>query len=787
MRRPRRQKAAVKSGGTPQNWSGLESLEGRLLLSTAIITPITSPTNLAPDSASIVFSEAVTGVDLTNIEIHQDAAPVATPGGAAITDTGDGIHWNLTGIAGAFTTDATYELILKTGANIVDVDTADGSDTLTADAGTSFVLDTTAPDAPSKPVLDAGSDSGTLGDNITNVTTPQINGTAEAGASVEVFDGATSLGTTTADGGGNWTFTTGVLTDGVHSLTATATDAAGNTSDASDALVLTIDTVAAAPAGLALDSGSDSGTLGDNLTNVTTPQINGTAEAGASVEVFDGATSLGTTTADGGGNWTFTTGVLTDGDHTFTAAQTDVAGNVSAASDGLTVTIDTTAPIVSTSTVVTTSGRPGLSGTIDDPTATILVKIGNASAPATNNGDGTWTLPAGTIAALPDGMYHVTVTATDTVGNQRVFTDALVIVDTTAPVVTVNRLTTTDTSPALSGTINDNGAEIVVTVNGVSYNAVNNGDGTWSLAAGTITPPLAQGVYNVTATATDTVGHVASDASTNELAIASTQSVTLGAGISKVTYVDADGTTVTISSSKGNVSISFTGVNLTLTQTGKTTYAVTATGGVKQVNINVVQNTSSLTFKTNAQGDGLTSINQIIGGGVLGTLSATGANLVGGINMTGAIKSIKLHNIQSDIVMTGTWNKSKGVTIAANIIKNSTIQADSIYSLKATILSDSSIQTGIISSLVANILADTNIVATTIKNLKAGVSYQNTNVTATTITSALLYNVDVDNGGAGFGLTASTIKTLKLKQGSTVLTWNKNFTAGIEDFFVTLV
>ena len=77
-------------------------------------------------------------------------------------------------------------------------------------------------------------DSGAQGDRITNDTTLAISGTAVAGAVIELFDGATSLGTVTADGAGAWSFATTALADGAHSFTATATDAAGNTGDASE-------------------------------------------------------------------------------------------------------------------------------------------------------------------------------------------------------------------------------------------------------------------------------------------------------------------------------------------------------------------------------------------------------------------------------------------------------------------------------------------------------------------------------------------------------------------------
>ncbi len=65
----------------------------------------------------------------------------------------------------------------------------------------------TAPGAPSAPDLIAVSDAGiSNSDNLTNVTTPTITVTAEAGATVTLYDtdGSTVLGTGTADGSGNW-------------------------------------------------------------------------------------------------------------------------------------------------------------------------------------------------------------------------------------------------------------------------------------------------------------------------------------------------------------------------------------------------------------------------------------------------------------------------------------------------------------------------------------------------------------------------------------------------------
>ncbi|MGZ5199356.1 MAG: Ig-like domain-containing protein [Telluria sp.] len=416
-------------------------------------------------------------------------------------------------------------------------------------AGTtpSLVFDTLAPGAPSAPVLDSGSDSGTSNtDNLTNVGTPKLVGTAEAGATVKLYDGATLVGTGTADVGGNWWIVTNTLAEGAHAITATATDAAGNTGASSGALSVTVDQTAptlvitsdksallagqaatitftfsedpggtftsgdiavsggtlgalsgtgtsrtavftpdadtnsgtasitvaagkytdaagndgiagatpsvhfdtlvptvtitsdkpalkvgetalitftfsedpgasfgagdvvvsggtlsaisgtgqtrtatftptagtdggtasitigdglytdaagnpghagttpslafdtlapAAPSTPVLDTGSDSGTShSDNLTNVDTPQLSGTAEAGATVRLYDGATLVGTGTADIGGSWSIVTGTLAEGAHAITATATDAAGNTGAASGAISVTIDQTAP-----------------------------------------------------------------------------------------------------------------------------------------------------------------------------------------------------------------------------------------------------------------------------------------------------------------------------------------------------------------------------------------------------------------------------------------------------------
>ena len=286
----------------------------------------------------------------------------------------------------------------------------------------SVLVDTQA-NAPT--IAGFSGDSGVPGDHITSNTALLLTGVAEAGATVEVFRGATLLGSTVANGAGNWSIATGVLGQGVHSFTAKMTDIAGNISGASGAFAVTVDTVApAAPSTPDLAAASDTGSSDtDNYTSDTTPTLTGTAEAGATVTIKDGATVLGTALANGAGAWSFTTGALGQGTHSFTTTATDTAGNNSTPSSPLTVTIDTAAPTApstpdlavasdtGTSTIdnITADTTPTLTGTAEAG-ATVTVKDGaTVLGTAVADGAGAWTFTTG---VLGEGEHSFTATAT---------------------------------------------------------------------------------------------------------------------------------------------------------------------------------------------------------------------------------------------------------------------------------------------------------------------------------------------------------------------------------------
>ncbi|WP_261833079.1 Ig-like domain-containing protein, partial [Leminorella grimontii] len=209
---------------------------------------------------------------------------------------------------------------------------AEGNESLTS-TPFNLTVDTVAPDAPT--ITDA------VGGATTSDTTPTLNGKAEAGAVVTIYDGEDNpIGSTTADDSGDWHFTPDEpLDEGDHTLTATATDAAGNESPASTTFDLTVDT-------LAPDAPTITDAVGGATTSDTTPTINGKAEAGAVVTIFDGEDNpIGSTTADNNGDWHFTPDEpLGEGDHSLTATATDAAGNESPASTTFDLTVDTLAP-----------------------------------------------------------------------------------------------------------------------------------------------------------------------------------------------------------------------------------------------------------------------------------------------------------------------------------------------------------------------------------------------------------------------------------------------------------
>ena len=226
---------------------------------------------------------------------------------------------------------------------------------LTTDAGgltatNTVTINSGVPLAPAALDLATASDSGSSNiDDITNVTTPIINGTGEIGATVNLtsnLDGA--VGSAVVDGAGNWSITTSALTAGAQSLTATQTNGSG-TGPASAALAITVDTIAPAAPAINIVATDDIVNLAESGVGFN---ITGTGEVGATVTLaFTSAAVLAggnTAVVDGAGNWSIAVvaadvAAFGEGAETITASQTDLAGNLSVTTTRP-ITVDTIAP-----------------------------------------------------------------------------------------------------------------------------------------------------------------------------------------------------------------------------------------------------------------------------------------------------------------------------------------------------------------------------------------------------------------------------------------------------------
>ncbi|MFT4055048.1 MAG: Ig-like domain-containing protein [Novosphingobium sp.] len=200
-------------------------------------------------------------------------------------------------------------------------------------------------------------------DGVTSRTGPvTITGFAEAGATVVLREGATIIGTAIADADGRFAIAA-TLTGGTHVYTATSTDLAGNVSLVSEALTITVDTVApGAPSGLA----TPEGTLITAVTGADGTTITGTTEAGSTVTLTltNGDVTLTKVAAVSGTAFTVALSAadlaqLGEGAVHYSAVATDAAGNASAPS--LTGQyVYTTQPIVAPDVRIDSLGAPVL-------------------------------------------------------------------------------------------------------------------------------------------------------------------------------------------------------------------------------------------------------------------------------------------------------------------------------------------------------------------------------------------------------------------------------------------
>jgi len=233
---------------------------------------------------------------------------------------------------------------------------------------------------------------------------------------------------------GLWSIPRQLQADTAHNFVVLAEDAAGNQAVAVDVPTITEDSqtpvlpVVTVPAAAL-------------VLNADNQLISGShAENGVIVELFadtdnngiaDNDTVLATATV-ANGNWSMTAVLSQSSSNYFVVRAKDAASNQTVAVNIPDITEDSQSPVVSLNPLSTNLPRPAFSGTVNDAAAVISVTVNGQSYTAQNNGS-SWLIPANTIVALPNGVYQVSVVATDALNNASTPVTAQLTVDLQAP------------------------------------------------------------------------------------------------------------------------------------------------------------------------------------------------------------------------------------------------------------------------------------------------------------------------------------------------------------------
>ncbi|EEP0165840.1 Ig-like domain repeat protein [Salmonella enterica] len=405
---------------------------------------VTVDTQIAINNIELVNDSGIPDDNLTNNVRPHFQVTVPTDVNVVRLSIDGGKTWfNATQSATPGVWDYTWLADVGEGKHTLTVEATDKAGNKTTQQ-LDFIIDTLL----SEPtiVLDNTDDSGTKGDNLTNVNKPTfLLGNIDADAryvTVEVQHGGTKEVLTATKGAtGIWSVTpTGTWADGDYTLTVRVEDDAGNVKYSAP-LTVTVDTQITIDV---IELVNDNGIPGDNLTNDVRPHFRVTVPGDVN-EVrlsIDGGNTWVRATQGTAGIWDYTWPKdVTDGLHTLTVEATDKAGNKTTQTLGFTIDTRLSTPTIAmdsrddTGAIgdhITSVKRPGFTiGNIDADAHSVILRItqgGNSQEVTLTQVGGQWRFTPD--ADWADGSYTLTVEVTDNAGNVRQSTPLVVTVDT---------------------------------------------------------------------------------------------------------------------------------------------------------------------------------------------------------------------------------------------------------------------------------------------------------------------------------------------------------------------
>lgn len=336
-------------------------------------------------------------------------------------------------------------------------------------------------------------------DGITKSRTPILNGTSEAGASIELTINNITYGepAVKVNANGEWSFVLPLeLDDGKYKIDVVAIDQAGNRTEEMLNIVIDNSVYLSANLKASSDTGADSA---DGITSDQTPEYEGYADAG-SIITFEVNGKRYTTTSDENERWELAiTDPLPEGNHIITITVEDKAGNTKSLQDE--ITIDRTAELIggldassdtgiSNSDKITRDKSPLFTG-LSEKGAIVTVTINGVSQSVDVKDDKSWAIQWDT--DLLDGRHKIEFSVLDIAGNTSSFIE-YVTIDTNKPDVPKVKLVndtgldlsdniTNQNRPEFAGDVED-GERVTLIIDSVAYRSPNditiNESGEWS-------------------------------------------------------------------------------------------------------------------------------------------------------------------------------------------------------------------------------------------------------------------------------------------------------------------